>query len=119
MEFYTPNFVPNKSDDSGRYAYNKQPEIMRWNCNNFGETINYFLKYVFLFLFIFIIKSAQERDNVLNKYFDLEFQKEHKNIMISKLCLVAGSPYSETLIETFMKSMELTCISSIYFFLVA
>jgi uncharacterized protein YdiU (UPF0061 family) len=31
LDAYDPNFIPNHSDDSGRYDYESQPEIFRWN----------------------------------------------------------------------------------------
>ncbi len=31
MEYYQTDYVPNYSDDEGRYAYNKQVEISKWN----------------------------------------------------------------------------------------
>ena len=32
MERYNPDLVPNGSDDSGRYAFQSQSDICRWNC---------------------------------------------------------------------------------------
>ncbi len=31
MDEYDPSFVPNTSDDEGRYAYNNQPTMVKWN----------------------------------------------------------------------------------------
>ena len=31
LDAYDPNFIPNHSDDSGRYDYESQPGICLWN----------------------------------------------------------------------------------------
>lgn len=48
MENFNPEFIPNKSDDSGRYNYSAQPSMMRWNCQQLAESISHFLEYVSL-----------------------------------------------------------------------
>jgi len=39
METYQPNFICNHSDDQGRYAFNKQPEIGLWNCACLAQAV--------------------------------------------------------------------------------
>ena len=39
METYQPDFICNHSDDQGRYAFNKQPEIGLWNCACFAQAV--------------------------------------------------------------------------------
>jgi len=39
MEYYDPNYVPNGSDNAGRYSYTKQPDICRWNLMKLGEAL--------------------------------------------------------------------------------
>ncbi|KAM3957857.1 protein adenylyltransferase SelO-like [Aphomia sociella] len=36
VEHYNRHYVPNSSDDMGRYAYSKQPEIILWNLEKFA-----------------------------------------------------------------------------------
>ena len=39
LDKYNDNHVCNGSDDQGRYAYAKQPEICDWNCRMLGEAL--------------------------------------------------------------------------------
>ncbi|KAG7303241.1 hypothetical protein JYU34_011708 [Plutella xylostella] len=39
MDHYNEHFVPNSSDDMGRYAFNRQPGIIIWNLNKFSEAL--------------------------------------------------------------------------------
>jgi len=32
MQVFDPNFTPNSADDQGRYQFDQQPDIGRWNC---------------------------------------------------------------------------------------
>ncbi|KAG6443077.1 hypothetical protein O3G_MSEX002685 [Manduca sexta] len=40
MDRFSTYYVPNTSDDLGRYAYNKQPDIVLWNLGKFFEAIS-------------------------------------------------------------------------------
>ncbi|XP_013146983.1 PREDICTED: UPF0061 protein Pfl01_0444-like [Papilio polytes] len=40
MQHYYRHYVPNTSDDAGRYAFNKQPEILVWNLEKFAEALD-------------------------------------------------------------------------------
>ncbi|XP_023938029.1 protein adenylyltransferase SelO [Bicyclus anynana] len=39
VEHYSEHYVPNSSDDMGRYAFNKQPDILLWNLEKFAEAL--------------------------------------------------------------------------------
>ena len=39
LDRYDPGHVCNHSDDSGRYDYQSQPSICRWNCLKLAEAI--------------------------------------------------------------------------------
>jgi len=39
MEAYEPGFICNHSDDGGRYAFDRQPGIGRWNCLALGNAL--------------------------------------------------------------------------------
>ncbi|OWR55093.1 hypothetical protein KGM_207108 [Danaus plexippus plexippus] len=43
IEHYYENYVPNSSDDMGRYAFNKQPEILLWNLGKLAEALQLIL----------------------------------------------------------------------------
>ena len=40
MEYYQEDYVPNYSDDTGRYAYNKQVEIFKWNLAILAQSLH-------------------------------------------------------------------------------
>ncbi|GAX75938.1 hypothetical protein CEUSTIGMA_g3381.t1 [Chlamydomonas eustigma] len=40
MERYSPDVVPNGSDDAGRYDFKGQREVCRWNCVKLGEALS-------------------------------------------------------------------------------
>ena len=39
LEAYNPDFIPNHSDDSGRYDYESQPEICFWNLDKLATAL--------------------------------------------------------------------------------
>lgn len=39
LDRYDPGYVCNHSDDGGRYDYQSQPSICRWNCLKLAEAI--------------------------------------------------------------------------------
>ncbi|CAG5047236.1 unnamed protein product [Parnassius apollo] len=39
VQHYYEHYVPNTSDDAGRYAFNKQPGIILWNLEKFAEAL--------------------------------------------------------------------------------
>ncbi|EWM22014.1 Uncharacterized protein family UPF0061 [Nannochloropsis gaditana] len=43
MDFFDPDFIPNGSDNGGRYTYVKQPEICKWNLEKFAEALSLLL----------------------------------------------------------------------------
>ena len=43
VDDYDPDFICNGSDDGGRYAFNKQPEICRWNLEKLAEALDFVL----------------------------------------------------------------------------
>lgn len=42
METYDPEYVCNTSDHTGRYAYHRQPEACKWNCERLAEVLGGF-----------------------------------------------------------------------------
>ncbi|MBV9439642.1 MAG: YdiU family protein [Candidatus Eremiobacteraeota bacterium] len=40
MEAYEPGLICNHSDETGRYAYHRQPTIGLWNCHALGEALS-------------------------------------------------------------------------------
>lgn len=74
LDRYDPGYVCNHSDDSGRYDYQSQPSICRWNCLKLAEAIQGALP---------LSKAKQELE-----IFDQEFDRCYWASMRRKLGLV-------------------------------
>ncbi len=60
------------SDDGGRYAYNKQPEICKWNCMKLGEALHPMV-------------SKEITRPVLEEIYDAEYQEHYIQGMRNKV----------------------------------
>jgi uncharacterized protein YdiU (UPF0061 family) len=65
------SFIFVDSDDSGRYAYNQQPSICKWNCGKLAEAIAPLL-------------PLQKSKPILNK-FDEEYERAYMTKMRQKV----------------------------------
>ena len=65
LDAYDPNYIPNHSDDSGRYDYESQPSICLWNLGRLATALTP------------IISS--------------KFKRGHRKLLDRRLC----RPYSE------------------------
>lgn len=43
MEHFNPEFICNYSDKEGRYSYENQPKMVKWNCKKLGEALHPFV----------------------------------------------------------------------------
>uniref|UniRef100_A0A8C5RQN2 Selenoprotein O n=1 Tax=Laticauda laticaudata TaxID=8630 RepID=A0A8C5RQN2_LATLA len=75
MDRYDPEHICNGSDNSGRYAYNKQPEICKWNLTKFAEALVPEL-------------PLEISMPILEEEYDVEFEKHYLQIMRRKLGLI-------------------------------
>uniref|UniRef100_A0A670YIC5 Selenoprotein O n=2 Tax=Pseudonaja textilis TaxID=8673 RepID=A0A670YIC5_PSETE len=75
MDRYDPEHICNGSDNSGRYAYNKQPEICKWNLTKFAEALVPEL-------------PLEISMPILEEEYDAEFEKHYLQIMRRKLGLI-------------------------------
>ncbi|XP_055336014.1 protein adenylyltransferase SelO, mitochondrial-like [Paramacrobiotus metropolitanus] len=94
LDRYDPDFICNSSDDGGRYAYNKQPEICRWNCGKLAEALQPLLP---------LSKSAP----VLKEY-DEAFEAEYWGIMRKKFGFLREIPNDRELMDGFLETMYRT-----------
>ncbi|XP_069119785.1 protein adenylyltransferase SelO, mitochondrial-like [Argopecten irradians] len=95
MDRYDPDFICNASDDGGRYTYQKQPEICKWNCEKLAEAIKEVIPL-----------SETEKELGL---FDEEFSKHYTQKMRKKLGLLKTEfPEDGLLVEKFMETMQKT-----------
>jgi len=75
VEHFDPDYTPNGSDGSGRYAYDKQPAICRWNLLKLAEALDPLLP----------LARAQE---LLARYDDV-YVEHYGALMRAKLGLLA------------------------------
>lgn len=73
MEHFDPQHVCNTSDDRGRYRYEAQPEVCKWNCGVFADQLG-----------LVVDRSALEP---ALRQFDDVYQREYLRLMREKLGL--------------------------------
>lgn len=91
LDDYQANYICNKSDSTGRYAFNQQPEIGLWNLTALAET---FTQRV----------NIDELKTALTKYWGI-FQKTYQSLMCQRL----GMPNTEQageIISDLLKQMQ-------------
>lgn len=74
MEYFDPKHVCNTSDDGGRYRFEAQPEICKWNCGVLADQLA-------------LVVPRQEFDTALAS-FDETFEREYYALMREKLGLL-------------------------------
>ncbi|KAK7093051.1 hypothetical protein V1264_008706 [Littorina saxatilis] len=95
MDKYDPKFICNGSDDGGRYTYESQPEICKWNCGKLAEAIQDAVP---------LEKTKAELD-----IFDEEFSKHYTTKMRKKLGLRQKAfPEDKEMVDSLLKTMEET-----------
>eukprot|EP00112_Aurelia_sp_Birch-Aquarium-sp1_P017326 Seg400.8 transcript_id=Seg400.8/GoldUCD/mRNA.D3Y31 product="Selenoprotein O" protein_id=Seg400.8/GoldUCD/D3Y31 len=96
MDFFNPDHVCNGSDDQGRYSYQNQPSICKWNLQKFAEAL----------------QDALPLDlslEILNMY-DNEFKKAYTCKMRQKLGLLHQEQEEDSeLITALFDTMKETC----------
>ncbi|XP_012788684.2 protein adenylyltransferase SelO, mitochondrial isoform X2 [Sorex araneus] len=96
MDRYDPEHVCNASDGAGRYAYNKQPEVCRWNLQKLAEALEPEL-------------PRELAEASLDEAFDAEFQKHYLWKMRRKLGLVSTEQEDDgALVARLLETMHLT-----------
>ncbi|XP_068852017.1 protein adenylyltransferase SelO, mitochondrial isoform X2 [Aphelocoma coerulescens] len=75
MDRYDPEHVCNGSDNTGRYAYNKQPEVCKWNLGKLAEALVPEL-------------PLEISQLILEEEYDAEFEKHYLQKMRKKLGLI-------------------------------
>ena len=92
---FDPDFICNASDNSGRYSYQAQPAICRWNLGKLAEALAPEL-------------PAGRAKAVLEEYMDL-YNGFYLGTMRKKLGLLRKEePEDETLITTLLQTMQNT-----------
>jgi uncharacterized protein YdiU (UPF0061 family) len=93
MEHYDPEFTPNGSDNSGRYTYERQPEMCKWNMVKLAEALDP------------LLPLAAGKD-IVNQEFDTAFRAEYMQLFRAKLGLTLPQSSDEGLIEDLFVAME-------------
>jgi hypothetical protein len=71
LDAYDPEYVCNHSDYGGRYAFDAQPSIGKWNLKRLEEALSTLLK----------------RDGIVNEMYDRVYENEYNELMAKKLVL--------------------------------
>ncbi|KAM4675545.1 protein adenylyltransferase SelO, mitochondrial [Discoglossus pictus] len=96
MDRYDPDHICNGSDNMGRYAYNKQPEICKWNLGKLGEAL---VPELPLDLSL----------SIIDEEYDAEFQKHYIQKMRRKLGLIQLELEEDTkLVSDLLETMNVT-----------
>lgn len=96
LDRYDPEHICNGSDNMGRYAYNKQPEICKWNLGKLAEALVPEL-------------PLQISHEILEEEYDVEFQRHYLQKMRRKLGLIQLELEEDgKLISDFLDTMNLT-----------
>lgn len=94
METFDPDYVPNGSDHSGRYAYQHQPAICKWNLMKFAEALNPLL-------------PQEISKKYLDRYDDI-FTSEYQCLMREKLGLLQSAEGDASLFKGLFETMTAT-----------
>ena len=82
LEYYDNNYIPNGSDNSGRYSYEKQPEICKWNLIKLSEVLTPLLE------FNISAELIKEYDNI--------YQQKYDHILFQKFGFIESKSLSTT-----------------------
>ncbi|CAG5131157.1 unnamed protein product [Candidula unifasciata] len=94
MDKFDPDFICNGSDDGGRYTYQKQPEMCKWNCLKLAEAIKDVVP----------LSVTQPQLDL----FDEEFGKHYKMKMRQKFGLQKELADDGSLVEGFLNTLQET-----------
>jgi uncharacterized protein YdiU (UPF0061 family) len=95
MEEYNPRFVPNTSDDEGRYSYENQPGIGVFNLEKLGEALKPVLKH----------RQAEQLQYILNSY-ERIYKIKFMELFRQKLGFSTDDKDDENIVAVFLKIME-------------
>ncbi|KFV96062.1 Selenoprotein O, partial [Eurypyga helias] len=96
MDRYDPEHICNGSDNTGRYAYNKQPEICKWNLGKLAEALVPEL-------------PLEISELILEEEYDAEFEKHYLQKMRKKLGLIQLELEEDSkLVSDLLETMHLT-----------
>ncbi|MDH3354351.1 MAG: YdiU family protein [Chromatiales bacterium] len=98
MDEYDAGYICNHSDTYGRYAFDQQPKIGKWNLGRLAQAM--------LPLFDETPKIAAEKVNALLPKYDEIFQQHYLNGMRAKLGLTDAHDDDESIIDELLEMMQ-------------
>lgn len=94
LDHYDPSHVCNASDDQGRYSYEAQPEICKWNLIKLAEAIKDAL-------------PLERSKAAVEEIYDVEFRQSYMQKMRLKLGLLKKQlPEDEDLVKSLLETMH-------------
>ena len=96
LDTYDPNFVSNGSDSEGRYRFQNQPEVCRWNLEKLFDSFA-----------LHFPNIRSKLDEIIKKYCE-QCKKYYLNQMRKKLGLFKSFPEDFQLIESLLDCMYKT-----------
>lgn len=105
MEHFDPQNIPNTSDDTGRYRYEAQPEICKWNCSVLLDQL----------MLVIPPKDGPEKRAMkanLEKTYDETYHQEYYSLMRAKLGLkneeTVGPTAGDEVVDGLFEVLETT-----------
>lgn len=96
MESYDPDFVPNTSDDEGRYRFGNQPHVGLYNLEKLMQAMRRLLE-----------KDWERAEEALHNYAHV-FNAAYLGLMRQKLGLIGEDESDETLLVRLLELMQAT-----------
>lgn len=93
LDAFEADHICNHSDEGGRYAYSRQPDIGEWNCYALGQSL------------VPLIGSAKETEDALQVY-KSAYRDEFLLQIRAKLGLVEPQPEDTALVESLFGMLE-------------
>ncbi|AIY41386.1 Selenoprotein O and cysteine-containing homologs [Collimonas arenae] len=103
MEAYDPGHICNHTDQQGRYAYNKQPQIGHWNCFALGQAL------------LPLIGSVEATEAALASY-QAHYDKKLDELLHAKLGLATQQADDDKLLDAMFAIMQASHVDFTLFF---
>eukprot|EP00759_Apiculatamorpha_spiralis_P018301 PhF_6_TR24770/c0_g1_i1/m.34009 len=97
VEAYDPDYVPNGSDTNGRYAFQKQPEIVKWNLKKLAECWG-------------LVADGKKMADLVETQYDGLYEQEYVSRMQAKLGISGAKNMAadKVLIQDLLSVMQIT-----------
>jgi serine/tyrosine/threonine adenylyltransferase len=103
MEAYDPSHICNHTDQQGRYAYNKQPQIGHWNCFALGQAL------------LPLIGSVEATEAALSNY-QAQYGAKLDELLHAKLGLATRQADDDKLLDAMFSLMQASHVDFTLFF---